>query len=217
MKFRDLLALAGDEPIFESAMLLAGGTPPAEIHRQLSRWVADGRLQQLRRGRYALAAPYAKLRPHPLAVAARLVRPSYVSLQSALSYHGLIPEAVPVVTSVTTARPGRFETPLGSFSYRHVKPALFWGYENIRLDERQPAGQAALVASPEKALVDLLYLTPGPITPAFIEELRLDPAGSLSAARLREVAGRTRSPRLRKAALAVAAWLRSAEPAPQKR
>jgi len=79
-------------------------------------------LIQLRRGLYALAPPYASAPPNVLALASRIRVPSYVSLQSALSYHGIIPESVPVVTSVTTNRPGEFETPLGGFLYRHLKP-----------------------------------------------------------------------------------------------
>ncbi len=82
MKWRSLLALVGDQAMFESAQLLSGSDSPAEIRRQLSRWSATGRLIQLRRGLYSLAPPFAKQVPHPFAVAARLVRPSYVSLES---------------------------------------------------------------------------------------------------------------------------------------
>ena len=101
-------------------MILAGDDPPAEVRRQLSRWTASGRFIQLRRGLYALAPPHRKTDPHPFAIAARLRRPSYVSLESPLAYHGLIPESVPVVTSVTTARPGEVETPVGGFVYSQL-------------------------------------------------------------------------------------------------
>jgi predicted transcriptional regulator of viral defense system len=138
-------------------MLVAGKDSPAEVRRQISRWVASGRLSRLRRGLYALAEPHARERPDPLALASRLQRPSYVSLQSALAYHGVIPEAVTVVTSVTTGRPRRFRTPLGEFVYRHVHSGLFWGYQEIDLGPGQPA----YMALPEKALLDLLHLTPG--------------------------------------------------------
>ena len=81
VKFEALLGLVGEEPVFESALLLAGAIDPDDVRRQLSRWTTSGRLLQLRRGVYALAPPYAKLRPHPFAVANRMVRASYVSLQ----------------------------------------------------------------------------------------------------------------------------------------
>jgi len=119
MKFEALLQIVEDEPVFETGFLLAGDVDPADVRRQLSRWVKGGRLLQLRRGLYALAPPYRKVKPHPFLVANRLVPGSYVSLQSALAYHGLIPEHVPVTTSVTTGRPQRQESPLGSFVYHH--------------------------------------------------------------------------------------------------
>ena len=143
--------------MFETGFLLAGEVDPADVRRQLSRWAKGGRLLQLRRGLYALAPPYRKVVPHPFLVANRLVRGSYVSLQSALAYHGLIPEHVPVTTSMTTGRPQRRENPLGSFEYHHVRMELLTGYRLERLGD----GQEALVATPAKALADLVGLVPG--------------------------------------------------------
>ena len=195
MKWVDFLHLLHGMTLFEASALLAGSDPPAEVRRQLSRWVASGRLIQLRRGLYALAPPYAGAVPNGLALAARIRVPSYVSLQSALSYHGIIPESVPVVTSVTTNRPGQFETPLGDFLYRHLKRDLFWGYREVDVD----AGQKAFVAIPEKALLDHFYLTPGLIDSSFVRELRLAP-GHLDSGRLRSFATRAAKPRLARAA-----------------
>lgn len=123
MEFRQLLEIVGDEPVFETGLLLAGNADPADVRRQLSRWSKAGRLYQLRRGLYALAPPFQKAKPHPFVVANRMVRGSYVSCQSALAHCGLIPEYVPVVTSITTGRPGEWETPLGAFAFRHIKTA----------------------------------------------------------------------------------------------
>jgi predicted transcriptional regulator of viral defense system len=203
MKWQDLLSLLGHITLFESSMLLAGKDSPAEVRRQISRWVASGRLSQLRRGLYALAQPHARERPDPLVVASRLHRPAYVSLQSALAFHGVIPEAVPVVTSVTTGRPRRFRTPLGEFVYRHVHPGLFWGYREVELGP----GQSAYVAFPEKALLDLLHLTPGPTRRRFLAELRFS-SGQLDPARLEQFARRTRKPKLIRAASLAARLLR---------
>ena len=111
MGFRELLAIVGDESLFETGLLLAGDVDPNNVRRQLSRWTTSGKLYQLRRGLYALAPPYQKTDPHPFLIANRLVRASYVSLHAALAYYGLIPEHVPLVTSVTTARPIEHETP----------------------------------------------------------------------------------------------------------
>ena len=195
MKWLDLLRLLHGMTLFEASALLAGSDPPGEVRRQLSRWVASGRLIQLRRGLYALAPPYTGAAPNVLALASRIRVPSYVSLQSALSYHGIIPESVPVVTSVTTNRPGRFETPLGGFLYRHLKRDLFWGYRETDID----AGQKAFVAIPEKALLDHFYLTPGIIDSSFVRELRLAPE-HLDFGRLRAFATRAAKPKLARAA-----------------
>jgi len=65
MKFEELLEMVGDEPLFETGFLLAGPVDPANVHRQLSRWVKAGRLYQLRRGLYAVAPPFQRVRPHP--------------------------------------------------------------------------------------------------------------------------------------------------------
>jgi hypothetical protein len=170
MRFEELLNIVEDEPVFETSLLLSGGVDPVDVRRQLSRWAGRGRLYQLRRGLYALAPPYGKVRAHPFMVANRMVRPSYVSLQSALAFHGLIPEHVPVTTSITTGRPGEFETALGTFVYRHVQRSLFRGFREIVADGRQPA----FVATPEKALLDLLYLEKGSDSEEFLAELRLE-------------------------------------------
>jgi hypothetical protein len=119
--------------------------------------------------------------PDPFVIANHLVRPSYVSLQSALSFYGLIPEAVPVTTSVTTRRPGEFSTPLGDFSFRHVQVSLFRDFDVLEPSHKQPA----FVASPEKALIDLLYLEPGSESYAYLSELRLDLEDALDPGNLR--------------------------------
>jgi predicted transcriptional regulator of viral defense system len=199
MKFERLLEIVDDEPVFESGLLLAGDVPPADVRRQLSRWTKRGRLYQLRRGLYALAPPYQKVKPHPFLVANRLVLGSYVSLQSALAHHGLIPEYVPVVTSVTTGRPARWYTALGSFSFRHIKVDLLRGY---RLVEVSP-GQKAFLASPEKALLDLIHLQPGADSLAYLQELRLQNAERLDVNAMARQADRAGSPKLRRAATLV--------------
>jgi len=84
---------------------------------------------------------------------------SYISLQSALAYYGMIPEHVPVTTSVTTSRPAHWETPLGIFDFRHIQVDFFDGYRLIDLSEKQQA----FIARLEKALLDLVYLEPGGI------------------------------------------------------
>ena len=168
MEFDSLLKLVGDDPVFESSLLLSGNINPKIVHLQLTRWVNSGRIYRLRRGLYSIAPPYQKKKPHPFLIANHLKRASYVSLQSALAFYSLIPETVNTTTSVTTGRPERLETPLGLFEFRHIKIDLLFGYQMIELKS-----QDALVATPEKALLDLIYLQPGGESPDFIRELRL--------------------------------------------
>ena len=113
MDFRDLVEIVGDEPVFDTGLLLAGAVDPADLHRQLSRWCRTGRVQQLRRGLYALAPPWRRETPHPFLVANRLAPGSYVSGLSALAHARTIPEYVAEVTSITPGRPRIRDTPLG--------------------------------------------------------------------------------------------------------
>ncbi len=196
MDFRRLGEIVGDEPVFETGLLLAGKVDQADVRRQLSRWTKGGRLYQLRRGLYALAPPFQKVKPHPFLVANRLSPGSYVSCQSALAHYDLIPEYVPVTTSVTTARPARWNTPLGTYEFRHVKTGFLWGYRRVELG----AGQRAFIATPEKALLDLVYLQPGGDAPDYLRELRLQNLERLNLAELRRQAELARSPKLRRAA-----------------
>ena len=196
MKFQELLQIVGDEPVFETGLLLAGDVGTRDVRRQLSRWTEAGRLHQLRRGLYALASPFQKVKPHPFLIANQLVSPSYVSCQSALAHYGLIPEYVPVITSVTTGRPDRFDTPLGSYLYRHIRPDFLRGYRLVDLGGRQQA----FVANPAKALLDLLYLQPGSDSPDYLTELRLQNLDRLDLNELQRAAEESGSPKLQRAA-----------------
>lgn len=194
MEFARLVELVGDEAVFETALLLAGDVDPNDVRRQLSRWVTAGRLYQLRRGLYALAPPFQKVKPHPFLIANRMVRGSYVTCQSALAFYGLIPEYTPVTISVTTARPARWQTPLGVFEFRHIKPEMLFGYRLLEVS----AGQRVFVATPEKALLDLIYLQPRGDAPDYLRELRLQNLDRLNYDTLRASASRA-GPKLRRA------------------
>jgi len=195
MKFSALLQAVEDEPVFDTGILVVGRPPEPGLPAQLSRWCASGRLLRLRRGLFALAPPYRKVIPHPFLVANRLVPGSYVSGLSALAFGHAIPEFVPEVTSVGAGRAHVRRTPIGRYSFRHLAPALRRGYTLRRLG----GGQRAFVASPEKALLDLVHLQPGGDDPDWIDALRLNPE-ALSPDLLEEAAAATGSPKLRRAA-----------------
>lgn len=203
MKFDDLIKIVGEEPVFETSLLLAGEPHPEDVRRQLSRWVAAGRLHQLRRGLYTLALPFRKQPAHPFLLANRLSPGSYVTAQSALAYFGMIPEYAASVTSATAGRPAQWETVLGRFLFRHLKPGLMWGYEQVELG----GGHTAFVATPEKALLDLFHWQTGGAKIEFIAELRLQNLERLNRERLAAYAQRSRRPKWQRAAQRLAQFI----------
>ena len=195
MKFEKLLSLVGDEPVFSSSLFDVVDVSASQVRLQIVRWVNAGKLIQLRRGLYVLNRPYRKIEPHPYLIANRLRKASYVSLQSALAYYGMIPEHVPVVTSITTGRREELQTGLGAFGFRHVQKSLFAGYQTVVV----APGQSAFLATPEKALLDLIYLSPGGDNAAFIDELRLQGTAALSSTALTAAARPFDSPKIERA------------------
>jgi hypothetical protein len=121
-------------------------------------WVAKGFLIPLKRGVYVVSEKLCDRLPSPILTANRLYGPSYVSLEYALAHYGAIPEAVWEISSVTTRRGQRIETPLGMFSYTRVPLPYYAAF--ITSQEVEP-GQWAIMALPEKALTDLLVSSPG--------------------------------------------------------
>ncbi len=203
MKFNELLASISTQPFFETGLLLAGAVDPADVRRQLSRWVQTGRVVQLRRGLYTLATPYQQTPPHPFLVANSMLPGSYVSLQSALAYYGLIPEYVVQTLSVTTQRPGHWRNALGDFRFQHLATHLFFGYQQVNF----VPGQEAFIALPEKALLDMVHLTPGGDDPASLAGLRLQNLERLDQQRLQALAGRAGKPKWLRAAARVLALI----------
>lgn len=135
----------------------------------LTRWCKKGLLEKLRNQYYAFPE-YHQIPDFSRYVANRIYAPSYISLHFALSFYGMIPEEVVQLTSVTTLKTAKFNNPFGTFHYQNVKTNLFFGYE-IKMMQN---GRGLMFATPEKALLDLLYLNPYYKTEQDMEELRLD-------------------------------------------
>jgi predicted transcriptional regulator of viral defense system len=199
MKFDALVVRAAELPLLDTPTLqaLSGGGPALSV--QIARWVRTGRLVRLRRGAYLLP-PHLRRGEPPLERLGNLLRrPSYVSLERALSLHGLIPEAVPWITSVTPGHPGVLDTAVGVFSYRHVRAGWFSHYRELSV-----GAQSALVATPEKALLDLVHFSPGEWTEARIAALRLQNVERLDLEALEQIA-REAGPRVQRAAVRIRA------------
>ncbi len=189
MKLEEFLNAVRNLPVITTEILLTGVSNIEPIRVQLSRWQRAGKLIQVKRGIYLLTEPYRKVNAYEPYLASILKTPSYISLEKALEYHGLIPEAVSVYTSVTTKRQGRFISEAGVFDYRHIKNSLFWGYESITVNK-----QTGFIASPEKALLDLVYLNNLKITLDYLREMRLQNVEKINLKKLLEYAGRFKSP-----------------------
>lgn len=162
----------------------------------LTRWVRRGLLVRLRQEYFAF--PEYLYRPDfARYIANRIYRPSYISLHTALSFYGLIPEAVVQITSVSTLKTATFRNPFGEYSYKSIKSDLMFGYEPRSI----VGGRTLLFATPEKALLDLLYLYPFYNDEEELEQLRLDEdymQEELNRERLGEYLGRFRSKTLDK-------------------
>jgi hypothetical protein len=152
----------------------------------LKRAMAAGEVVRIHRGLYCLATRYLRQRVAPFVLAQRIYGPSYISLETALSCHGWIPEAVYTVTNTSLDRSREFDTPMGHFSFTRVPQKMFYA-EVIRVDENDSGnvdgtgyggGSASgsgfadgsgygggsfrgsgsfLLASPLKALADYVY------------------------------------------------------------
>ncbi len=105
-----------------------------------------------------------------MAAAGKIYCPSYLSLEYALAWYEIIPETVLALTSVSTLKTAVFDTPIGYYSYRHVSPNLFFGYKPLQPKDGLPC----FMATPEKALLDLLYFHPEYNSEREMKNLRLD-------------------------------------------
>jgi hypothetical protein len=120
----------------------------------VKRAIADGDILKIKRGLYTLSPLYRKTKINPFAAAQLIYGPSYISLETALSVHGWIPEAVRDIVSVTMRQSKDFDTPIGHFSYVRVPQKIL--YAGVRYMNNNE-GQSWLIASPLKALADYIY------------------------------------------------------------
>lgn len=158
---------------------------------------------RVKKGIYIFGQKYAR-RPFSREILANMIYgPSCVSLDYALHYHGLIPERVEAITSVTSGRGRRFSTPAGLFIYRTVPMAAYpVGIDQVELE----GGRSFLMAVPEKALADKIHDDRGTgirsqseMRRYLLESLRIDAEtlGKLNAETIDLLAGRYRSRKLR--------------------
>ena len=150
MKFLELKSELRDFTIFSLNEIK--NIEPGFHRRRLNEWQDKDYIKKVIRGYYIFSD--LKLSEETLfKIANRIYLPSYISLESALSYYHLIPESVYGITSISTRKTYHFTTSIGEFIYRSLKPSLFFGYNLIKFQEKY-----SKMASTEKALLDYFYL-----------------------------------------------------------
>ena len=175
----------------------------AQPRMKISGMLAKGDIVRVKKGLYILGESLRR-RPFCRELLAKLVYgPSYVSLEYALHYHGLTPERVETVTSVTCGRSRTFDSPVGTFSYRMIPMEAFrTGMDQVELDD----GRSFLIAIPEKALADRIVADRGAgistqkeLHEYLLADLRIDPANlrGFDPTRLIEIAQHYRSRRVK--------------------
>ena len=135
-------------------------------------------LIKIRRGLYIVGQDVRSINPEPSLVSNHLYSPSYISMDTALSHWGLIPERVFEITCSTTRLNKKFKTPIGTFSYTNIPlPYYSFGIEKLSLTPKQ----TILIGSPEKALCDKIITTSGilfrskkQVLEYLTEDLRID-------------------------------------------
>ncbi|HUU52180.1 MAG TPA: hypothetical protein VMW92_04055 [Candidatus Heimdallarchaeota archaeon] len=121
---------------------------------QLDRWQKKGYIKRIKKEYYYFTDKEID-QNFLFYLSNKIYSPSYISLEKAFQYYDFIPEEIFQITSVSSKKTTKFTTSLGNFSYRHIKPSIFFGYRMIDYGK-----QKILLAESEKAVLDYLYLNP---------------------------------------------------------
>jgi len=183
-------------PVIVSKDLVVSRGKEQSLLNQLYRWQRKGLIIKLKKGMYLLNKNDRKVDPSRVFLACQIYSPSYISLEYALSFYGLIPERVADITCVTTRKTTRFKNELGNFIYQHIKPLAFRGFVAMKDD----AGFTFFIAEAEKAVVDLFYLNLSSINlgkpELFTEYFRFQNTEELKSERIIQLAAAFRNTKL---------------------
>lgn len=153
MRFREFISRTRNLPVFNLNDIRK--IDPGFHRQQLTDWLDRAYIQSIAGGYYSMTDRVIN-EPFLFMVANKLYEPSYISLESALAYHHVIPETVLGVTSISSRKTKQYESMWGSFSYRSMKPLYMFGYEVVDSEGTYKYSIARL----EKAVLDYLYLNP---------------------------------------------------------
>ena len=152
----DILDILGNVPVTTAA--IASLYPELSgANQKVAALEASGKLLRLKRGLYVVNPTKSGKPVSTYLVANHLYSPSYISMHTALRWYGLIPEHVFLMQSMTIKHSRQFQNALGTFNYIGVSRDYF----SIGLRQDESEGSSIIIATPEKALCDLIYATPG--------------------------------------------------------
>ncbi len=156
-------------PVFTAKEVKSIFFDQKNVLNQISFWLKKGYLERIKDGLYMLSRLKNKI--NPMVFASKIYDPSYLSLEFALNYYGIIPDIAGTYTSVSSKKTNKFKTPFGIFTYQKVKLEFFTGYETH--NERDVSFN---IATPEKAIMDYLYLNKHRLSADFNfwKEMRID-------------------------------------------
>lgn len=169
MQFFEFEQKMMDYPVFTASEAKTIFFNQKNILVQVAFWMKKGYLRKIRKGLYALSKIERDI--NPMSLAEKIYSPSYLSLEFALNYYGIIPDIPGTFTSITSKKTANFKNSFGNFSYQKIKSELFSGYKT-----RQDKNISFNMASPEKAILDYLYLNKNRLvaSPDFWREMRIN-------------------------------------------
>lgn len=140
---------------FDYPMLVSALSKYSGVRQKINELLKAEVIIRVKKGLYVFGPEYNQAPICKELLANLIYGPSCISLEYALSFHGLIPERVETITSVTPKKDKQFDTPLGNFAYRYLSFEKYpHGIEQIWIDKTHPV----LMATPEKAICDYVVL-----------------------------------------------------------
>lgn len=191
-----------DREIFDYQALLDALKGYAHPRDKITDLIRKKLIIRIKKGLYIFGDDYRRHLYSRELLANLIYGPSYISLEYALHYHGLTPERVEALTSVTTGRSRRFLTPVGLFTYRMIPLRAYQlGMTRVEADNEQ----SFLIAGPDKALADKIVADRGIairtqtiLYDYLVHDLRIDPVvlAEMDPKRIAEFAEKYRSRKL---------------------
>ncbi|MFA6409894.1 MAG: hypothetical protein WCW01_06970 [Gammaproteobacteria bacterium] len=183
-------------PFFRSNIFPHIASNVDSLRLQVTKWIAKGYVIPLKRGFYTLREKDRAQNFSVYFLANNLYSPSYVSLETALSYYGFIPEKVVAITSVTSKKTQHFDNDYGNFVYHNIKESLYDDY--IALTDE--FSNTFLMATKERAMIDFLYLKVSALkdidTDIFQSSYRMQNLDSLDHEKLKIIAAKFKNKKL---------------------